>query len=747
MDTLKSPDTARAKIAAQARTQKRNAVIIKIMVRTFMVLSILGSVIGGFILLLTTGAGMFYESPWYTPWIVLIVVYGSFFIVPCLLSLPVVVPLAMGNKRVDRIVIFRKFNSRNSSIAIRRIIRTSVSNYGHVFTLSDSNFRIKWYIRLPLLIGQASFFHFRPRFIKDDPSLADLDKKLSDRGWLNINWLLSSGKIFSVKSTDEYWQAAAQLLLKECRLVLMDITLLTGPLEWETKVTKQQGLEESIILIASEKNSQVVQDWKRLYDTPDIYDIPLYYYDEKGSLLDKAGFEQTAAGILAKNTIVSNRDYGRLALKKVLLTIGTVCGTFLVILFFLSPYLFPTITAKHSPFMRQAVRAYVEARLGASDDEKLAPVSKRIRTKWPVQSAALSIEYAYHHNSAESDAVIRTLTDLADPALRKEYIKLVETGKPAMAEAAYSIIRRWPAPDSGQLVLRWLRNDRIDNKEMALQWIGDGPVDSGYVVQLLDALCDQHVADTSLRSRQYYWWWYRLLSRNLIPIDREVKDKDVRLLLTLLSLKNGNGKGVANLFDSYFLETWYPVQLKDSNKIYLFSPVPRPFEKITDSIFTARRALAYLPSYDSLLHSSRLSPGTELPGSYISFLLSSYPNANLNDFNDRMHTDALPLALYQYLREDTVRSIGRYLRLIGDHQQKFDSLMIADSIFTKEQLSIAWLLANIGDPGVLAVANDAAQKEETEFLFVRTHPYADWAGEIIRIYHRSKTPRSPPHSP
>ena len=50
-------------IVAQARTQKRNAIIIKIMVRTFMVLSIAGAFVGGVILLLTTGAGLFSESP------------------------------------------------------------------------------------------------------------------------------------------------------------------------------------------------------------------------------------------------------------------------------------------------------------------------------------------------------------------------------------------------------------------------------------------------------------------------------------------------------------------------------------------------------------------------------------------------------------------------------------------------------------------------------------------------------------
>ncbi|HXO73858.1 MAG TPA: hypothetical protein VN824_01485, partial [Puia sp.] len=616
-------------IIAQARTQRRNAIIIKIMVRTFMGLSIVASVAGGFFLLMTTGAGLFYESPWYSPWIVLIVVYGGFFIVPCLLTLPVVVPLALRNRRVDRIVVFRKFNSRNSGRAIRRIIRTSVSNYGHVFTLSDSNFRIKWYIRLPLLIGQASFFHFRPRNIKDEPSLADLDKKLSNLAWLNINWLLSSGKIFSVKSTDEYWQATAQLLLKECRLVIMDITLLTQPLEWETKVTKEHGLEESIILIASEKNAQIVLDWKRLYDTPDTYDIPLYYYDEKGRLLDKNGFENTAAGILAKNERVSNRDYGTLAIKKALLTIGSVCGIFMVILFFLSPYVAPYITAGHSPFLRQSVRAYVEASLGSNDGLRLAGISQRIRNKWPVRSAALSIDYAYHHNRTESDAVIKTLTDLADPALKKEYIQLIETGEPAMAEAAFSIIRGYSLPDSNQLALRWIRKDRIDNKEMALRLIGDGPVDPAYLRQLTDALCDQHVADTSWRSRQYYWWWYRLLSRNLITADRDVKDKDVGLLLTLLLLKDGNGKRVGNLFDSYFLDSWYTAKLKDSNKIYLFSPVPMPFKEITDSVFLGRKPLGHLPSYDSLLRGSRLLPGTELPGSYISFLLLNYPDADL----------------------------------------------------------------------------------------------------------------------
>jgi hypothetical protein len=770
VDNITSQDPGIAKITAQARTQKRNAIIIRIIVRFFMVLSIFGSIIGGVILLVTTGASFFKESPWYSPWIVLIVVYGGFFIVPFLLSLPIVVPLALRNRNVNRIVVFRKFNSKISGRVIKRIIRSSVSNYGHVFTLSDSNFRIKWFIRIPVLLGQASFFHFRPRNIKDPRSLDDLGNKLGNRGWLNINWLLSTSKIFSVKSTDEYWQAAAQLLLKECRLVIIDISLLTQPLEWETKVTKEHGLEESIILIASEKNAQVVLDWKTLYDTPDEYDIPLFYYDEKGRLLDKKGFEQTAATILARDHSVSDRNYGRLALKKVFLTVGLVLGVFMVILFFLSPYLFPTIVARHSPFMSQSVRAYMEDRLGSNDGLTLYSLSQRIRNKWPVKAAALSIDYAYHHSAAECEAVKETLTDLADSSLRNEYIKLIETGEPVMSEAAFGIVSELRAPDANQLALRWISEDRIDNKEMALRLIGDRPLDSAYAAQLIDELSDrsytvkappfQHVPNNTelfyssplfstdsldLRTRKYYLRSYRLFRKNpgiidptrLEKKDQEVKDRDLRFLFTLLLLKGGNGSSVANLFDSYFINTWYPAELKDSNALYLFRAVPRPYKEIVDSIFTGPETLGHLPSYDSLLGSGRLLSGTELPGTFISFLLSNYPDADMEVFGQHMHSKELPLALYNYLRKDTVRNVKKYLRLIRDNQKRFENLMARSTAIMDEQLSIAWLLANIGDPTVVAVAVAASKKEEKEFLFITTLPYADRAEEIMQIYHKN----------
>ncbi|WP_431213624.1 hypothetical protein ACQ86N_01540 [Puia sp. P3] len=304
-------------IIRQAALQRRNATIIRIMVRLFMTLSVIACFFGGFLLALVGGVGLFEPNPTYMPWIIAAAVYGSFFVVPFLLCLPVILPLALRNKNVDQIIVFRKFNNKASGRAIRKIIRSYVSNYGHVFTLSDSNFKVKWWIRIPLMLGQTSFFHFRQRIIRDASGLAALARKLQDKAWLNINWLLSSGKIFSVRTSDEYWHDTAELLLKDSRLVIFDILSLTSALEWEIEMTKSHGLEQHIILIAAKDNEAVVNEWKRKYDTPDDgYSIPVFYYDASGRLQDSAGLEQTVAEILAKDRPESQPMEQGLALKK-----------------------------------------------------------------------------------------------------------------------------------------------------------------------------------------------------------------------------------------------------------------------------------------------------------------------------------------------------------------------------------------------------------------------------------------------
>jgi len=756
---LETPTTDIAEILHQAKVQKRNALIIKIMMRLFMVLSIFACLAGTMILLMTSGAGLFRESPTYIVWVVLLLVYSSFLVVPFLLSMPVILPLALRNRNVDRIVVFRKFNSKPSSKALLKFIRPIISNYGHVFTLSDSRFRAKWYIKIPVLLGQTSFYHFRQRTIKDEKSKEELDRKLLQKGWLNINWLLSTSKIFSVKSTDEYWQEAARSLLKGSQLVIMDVSKLTAPLEWETELTKTNGLEESIILTASEENRAVAAEWKAKYDTIDDYDIPLYFYTQKGVLLDKKGFEQTAAGIIAKNYSHSQDRYATPALKRAFLTTGIILAVFTGILFFISPFLLPDVPGNYSPIARQVVLSYLEAHVAGEDSAHLARIKQRLQAKWPLEAASVSIHYGWHHQAAECGGVAALLSDLALPSKAADYMKLIEEGEPVMSDTAFAVVRRLHLADGRRQGLHLISMDRIDNKEKGLSLIGGERSDSLYTAQLINVLGAssykmkpvplQHVpADTKFinvpadssepRLQRYYLDLYKLLDGRLAVIDplllqrlnASSPDRDVRILFSLLLLRMGDGSGTGNLFDPYFITAYYKMPVKKKNTWYLFGKVPVPFKEIADSGLFKSFSVGQLPAYSVLVQNSSLSPGGDLPENFVFFLLKNYPAEDLHAFAGCLHPKELALGLYKYLRLDGLKDKTNALRIISRNKKGLEVFMRDGKMDWDDRLSAAWVLAHIGDAAVMGVASEAG-KIEKKGIFWTTRPYADRAREIL----------------
>ncbi len=450
-----------------------------------MILSAMGCLVFAAYLSIAIGAGMFSESPGYFTWIILFVVYCAFFLAPFALSLPILLPIAFKNRNTNRIVVFRKFNSPVSKKGISRIVRPVVSNYGHVFTLSDSNYKTKWYVRIPVLLGQMSFFHFRHRNISKKKHLDGLGRTLNNKGWLNVNWLLSSSKVFAIKTTDDLWQDTARMLLNGCNLLVIDVSEFTKSLEWESKMAQELDFEQRILLIAHEKSRDLVSHWKKSYDRPDEYDIPVYFYNEKGHFTSTPALEDSICDIISKDRNCTQALQSRNMISKVLINTAAIGLLFGIIFFFLSPYLVPDFVGKHSPFARQAINGYLQSRLRDRVLNKTQlEIQARIRKRWPQQAAKLTVTKAYNHDRAECDAFADALEELADSTQPEKYIGLIEKGDREMAAAACRVLRKSELPDLQQTALRLIADDRIDAKEFGLELIGRKPASREYKAKL-----------------------------------------------------------------------------------------------------------------------------------------------------------------------------------------------------------------------------------------------------------------------
>jgi hypothetical protein len=644
---------------------------------------------------------------------------------------------------------------------MRKIIRTILAHYGHVFTLSDSNFKIKWYVKIPILLGQLSFFCFRQHSIKNEKDIERLKNTLKNIGWLNVNWLLSISKIFAIKTIDEQWQKAAKVLLDGSKLVIIDISSLTTSLAWEVQVTKECGLEQNIILIASKDNAETALEWKNRYDEPDKYDIPLFYYNDKGLIAKQNEFEEGIVSILAKDYLANHTSYTVSVIKRTLSTTGIILAVFFVVLFFISPYLFPNFVARNSPFPAQATKAYIQSKLTSLKDPEQVQIRDRLKKKWPEKVAAHTLTYAIHHESTECEAIAEALRDLADASQMNNYIKLVEDGDEVISQSASDIVLRDETLHPEQLVLHFLSNNKLHIKEKMLSFIQEKETDANFLSELTNILGNddlnkietkyletQHDDAKSKerlehRIKQYYLDLYGFLNRNRALVNISImrskytasQNKDIKIIFALNMLIDNDASGIESMFDNYFLTKYYNAEIKKPGTLYIFEGIfggpPKPFREITNSILGRKIIFNQLPRQDLILETKASLHGSTLPTPLIRFLLRNYPGISLMEFNEVIAPASLSASLHEYFVTESPEKVQRFTDILIAKRDGLNLIIEKESIHIDERLNTAWLLANIGDIAAAKIAIESSRKTKT-FILSTYYPYESKSEDILK---------------
>ena len=183
----------------------------------------------------------------------------SGFVLPVIISLPILWPWASHWREPRRIVAFRRFHIAENR-KLSKLLTRYLAPYGHVFTLADTRIHLSWTVRIPLFLGQLSFIHFRPRTVRDAGRLKLLGRLLGQRVRLNLNWLVSYRKLFEIRLSDEYWRACVDSLLERSDLVLVDISQPSDALEWGLSQCVER-LPDRTKLLAAEDQREIVESW------------------------------------------------------------------------------------------------------------------------------------------------------------------------------------------------------------------------------------------------------------------------------------------------------------------------------------------------------------------------------------------------------------------------------------------------------------------------------------------------------
>lgn len=234
-------------------------------------------------------------------------VYGALYVLPFVLTLPASAPIVALWHTPPRALLLRPFNRGPLSRPLKRLVRRDVAPYAHVYTLSDADINVPWYVRIPFLIGQLALFSFRMRTIRDARQVEKVERA-TGRTWLrNINWCMAFGKIFPVATSDAHWREVVDCLLERASIVIIDVSDLRDNVTWEIDRARRLGAEGRIFYLISSELADRSPDALAQALGPEDAANRLFRYGKDGNV-ERARFNTALVDSIVAKTAHTDRS-------------------------------------------------------------------------------------------------------------------------------------------------------------------------------------------------------------------------------------------------------------------------------------------------------------------------------------------------------------------------------------------------------------------------------------------------------
>lgn len=361
--------------------------------------------------------------------------YLAFFVLPVLLSLPVLLPLALAWRQPRRIVVFRRFNRGREGAALQRLINARFARFGHVFTLADASIKVPWTVRVPVLLGQLALVNFRPRMVDSERKLLGLQRLLGRLRWLNINWFVSLRKIFPVRASDEYWQRCVAVLLEHADLVVVDVSVPRDTLLWEITQGLDRGLAGRMIFLAARASEAESRAWLAgiAAKHPEIASAPIWWYGKRG-VPDPAALRANVVQRLVVPTRPAPAPPFVSTLSSVAATLAWSSVLATVALVASAPYVFSEFTARHSPWRWQVYQAYLYG-------EASSTALERMQRDYPEQARSQLLAYARSDDKVPRRRGLDGLAAIGDRRTIRPLVELANAGQREDARPEVNAVR------------------------------------------------------------------------------------------------------------------------------------------------------------------------------------------------------------------------------------------------------------------------------------------------------------------
>ena len=207
-------------------------------------------------------------------------------------------PLILGWRDPARILLLRPFNRADHSRPLRALARREAAGYGHLYSLADSAIKVRWYVAVPVLLGQLGLMSFRLARLRHAADVAALGRRVKHVRRRNLNWVVAYSKVFAVRCVDEVWQQSVMELLSHSDAVLMDVTDVTDNMRWEIDALVAGGhVDDCLFLALRGREHEATATISLLLRRP----VEVFAFDNAGRLAEPRAFRDQLASAIFRN--------------------------------------------------------------------------------------------------------------------------------------------------------------------------------------------------------------------------------------------------------------------------------------------------------------------------------------------------------------------------------------------------------------------------------------------------------------
>jgi hypothetical protein len=211
-------------------------------------------------------------------------------------------------RKPARLLLLRKFNVRDVSGPLERMLMQELRPYGHIATLSDKFIRRDTWgwlqhallafgnplAALWLILGTPIRFVYRlfdrstmgPAVVLNARDYRNLARRLRDRLGLNMQVATVRKEAFTVRTSDAWWRMVVRLFMDSSDAIVVDLSQISAGTDWELDVIKQEGVAARCVFVSI---------WGKLEEAEAALasrgiDAPVYHYAPDGEMQRRGPF-------------------------------------------------------------------------------------------------------------------------------------------------------------------------------------------------------------------------------------------------------------------------------------------------------------------------------------------------------------------------------------------------------------------------------------------------------------------------